>query len=360
MTMDHLAILKRMWKMLWSYRALWVFGIILALTTASGRGGSNATAQFNGNGGGQGLGGAPLRQLLAQLSASLGRAIPLFEPGDLALLSGWVAITVALCSAGLLLMIAGAVARYVAEAAVIRMVDEHEATGEKKTVGQGFRLGWSRAAWRLFLIGLVVTLPLVVGAILLFGLAALPLLAWTTGTRALGILGTVVAIGLFFLVVLALFAVAIVAQVLVRLAWRAVALEDLGVGDALRRSWALIRGHLGDVALMWLIMVGVGLGYGLLMVPVGLVILIFGVLTGGVILLLMRTVSGLFATGAVPWIVGGLLAVPVFVLIVVVPFVFLTGLYQVYVSGVWTLAFRELAALEALAAEAPLEPTPAT
>ena len=33
--MSHVEVLKRAWKMLWSYRAVWVFGIILALTTVS-------------------------------------------------------------------------------------------------------------------------------------------------------------------------------------------------------------------------------------------------------------------------------------------------------------------------------------
>ena len=33
--MDHTKILKRAWHILWQYRVLWVFGFILALTTAS-------------------------------------------------------------------------------------------------------------------------------------------------------------------------------------------------------------------------------------------------------------------------------------------------------------------------------------
>ena len=36
--------------------------------------------------------------------------------------------------------------------ALIRMVDRHEATGEKVSVRQGFRLGWSRAALPLWLL----------------------------------------------------------------------------------------------------------------------------------------------------------------------------------------------------------------
>ena len=62
----------------------------------------------------------------------------------------------------LVMMVVGivlAIARYVSETAVIRMVDEYETSGNKMTVRQGFRIGWSRTAWRLFLINLIVNLP---------------------------------------------------------------------------------------------------------------------------------------------------------------------------------------------------------
>ncbi len=38
--MDYGKVLKRAWETTWRYRALWIFGIIIALTTASGSGGS--------------------------------------------------------------------------------------------------------------------------------------------------------------------------------------------------------------------------------------------------------------------------------------------------------------------------------
>ena len=33
--MSHKNVLKRAWEILWQYKALWVFGLVLALTTAS-------------------------------------------------------------------------------------------------------------------------------------------------------------------------------------------------------------------------------------------------------------------------------------------------------------------------------------
>jgi hypothetical protein len=53
-TMDPVKILKRAWHILWSYRALWIFGLILALTAAGSSGGSgNNGARFSGDGNNQ-------------------------------------------------------------------------------------------------------------------------------------------------------------------------------------------------------------------------------------------------------------------------------------------------------------------
>ena len=42
--MDHIKILKRAFNITWVYRALWVFGIILALTTGGNSGSSSQGA----------------------------------------------------------------------------------------------------------------------------------------------------------------------------------------------------------------------------------------------------------------------------------------------------------------------------
>ena len=49
--MKHFQILKRSWDILWSYKVLWIFGIILALTTASA---SSSGSQGGGAAGGGG------------------------------------------------------------------------------------------------------------------------------------------------------------------------------------------------------------------------------------------------------------------------------------------------------------------
>ena len=48
--MDHINILKRAWNILWRYRALWIFGIILAMTVTGGSGGGSSNAASSGGG----------------------------------------------------------------------------------------------------------------------------------------------------------------------------------------------------------------------------------------------------------------------------------------------------------------------
>ena len=46
-----------------------------------------------------------------------------------------------------------------AETAVIRMVDEHENTGVKYRFKQGWKLGWNRRAFRVWLVDLIIGAP---------------------------------------------------------------------------------------------------------------------------------------------------------------------------------------------------------
>jgi hypothetical protein len=347
MEMDHIQVLKRAWETTWRYRALWIFGIILALTTASG-GSSGSASGGGGNGGGNGNGFPP--------------------PGDLPwpreyhwpeipahVVSTLVIVSVGLVCGILLLVIVAAVARYVAETALIRMVDDHEETGVQHSVREGFRIGWSRTALRLFLINLLVSLPTTLVFILLFGLALAPLLLWTTGSRPAGVIGTIAAIGMFFLVLLLAIVVGAVIKLLRRFFWRASGLEDLGVLDSIREGFGVVRRHLKDVVIMWLIMIGVRIGWAIAMVvafvvllPVVILSILVGGVLGGVPALLVGGLTSLFLSGPVPWIVGALIGLPIFILVMAAPWVFLSGLMEVFKSSTWTLTYRELRALEGL------------
>ena len=218
-------------------------------------------------------------------------------------------------------------------------------------------MGWSRTALRLFLINLLISLPAVIVFILLFLLAAAPLLLWLTERTPIGIIGTVSSSGLFVLLIFLAILVGAVIGLLRRFFWRACALEDLGVIDSIRQGWGLVRNHLKDVGVMWLIMVGVRIGWAIALIasaiilfPAILLLIAIGGVVGGLPALLVGGLASLFLEEPAPWILGGVIGFPIFILVVSAPWVFLSGLMEVFKSSTWTLTYRELRALEGIEA----------
>ena len=319
--MDHFKILKRSFTITWNYRALWVFGILLALTSARSGGSNGGTRSGIGPG-------------------ESGPNIPVEW------INGLIIAGIALACIVLLLIVVGAVVRYISETALIRMVDQHEGTGEKIGVRQGFRLGWSRLALRLFLMDLLIGVSTTVVFLLALLVAAAPLLVWLTDSEPARILGTVLAIGLAVLIIFAGIVVAIVLSLLLQFFRRAVVLENLGVLEGMRRGWQLVRQRLGDVVVMGVILFAMGLVWAIVMIPVIILLLLVAVVVGGLPALLVGTIVSLFTEGATPWIVAAIVGFPIFLLVIGAPSLFLNGLVETYRSSTWTLTYRELLALE--------------
>ena len=93
---------------------------------------------------------------------------------------------------------------------------------------------------------------------------------------------------------------------------------------------------------MWLILLGVKLGSVLIIIPVFLVSLIVSGIFSGLLFLAVSGIAGLFVSGAVMWIIAGIVSAPVFIVLLAAPLTFVGGLLKVYESTVWTLSFREL------------------
>lgn len=364
--MDPVKILKRAWHILWSYRALWVFGLILALTAAGSSGGSggNNGARFSGDGNNQSYE-APLpenwREDMGKAFAEAGKEFSrILEDGlpSLGISRGeltalmWISAIFILTM--LIIGIVMAIARYVSETAVIKMVDEFEATETKMTVQQGFRLGWSRTSWRLFLINLIVHLPVILYMALLVVVGFVIYTMVTGRSEPFAVAGTVGLIGIVVLITLAIMLVTIVLLLLRHFFWRVCALEDLGVGESLRRGFALVRENWKNVGLMWLIMIGLGIVWifvsilaVILTIPVVLVTSVIAAVVAAIPGLLLVGLFSLFLSGYVPWIVAGIFILPLFFVIAFSPWVLLTAWQQVYISTVWTLTYREIKALPA-------------
>jgi len=353
--MDHTRVLKRAWEILKQYRVLWAFGLILALTTVSASsGGAQTGYQFSGSD-------FPPE---SQYEIPEGSTPQEVIEGIVRELSGgaWqpragtvIVIIVLLVLVILVLGVIAAVARYVSEAAMIRMVDTYETTGEKLRFREGWRLGWSREAWRLFLIDLAIFIPVFVGAVLLLGLAVSPLLLLAGGDGLGGVVGVVIFIGLFFFVIFALIIVTTFLSLFKRFFSRVCVLEKVGVGEALRHGFAMVKRNWKDVGIMWLIIVGLSIGFSIVMTPIMFLLIAGGALVGGGVGLLLHGLARLMIGDAGAWVVAGLIGIPIFLLVIAVPTFLLNGIYEVYVSSTWTLTYRELQALGQLEPLAVLE-----
>jgi hypothetical protein len=369
--MDPIKILKRAWKILWSYKALWIFGIILALTTSgsnfrfSGNNASSGSDSSSSSSGGDVSPSQSFREGIQDMKEFWNEDLPeLFTsqiPQDevRTLVVFGIIFLVFVVLTGIVLTFA----RYIAETAVIRMVDEYEATGNKPGIRQGFRFGWSRTSWRMFLINLLVNLPIFLIVLLMLAVGVATFLLVTQDSPVLTITSVVGGIGFFFLSIFVLSILGVVIRLLVEFFWRACALEQVGVRESIRMGWNLVRKNLGSVALMWLVMFGVSLVWIIFVViaffillPILALTIVAGAIVGGLPGLLFAGISSLFLSGYWPWIVGAVAGLPLFALVAFSPLIFLGGLERVFTSTVWTLVYRELKALPVLGLVAEPEP----
>lgn len=264
---------------------------------------------------------------------------------------GFVGTAVAL--AGTLLtvivvfLLVGLVVRYVAETALIAMVDHKEKSGQRVSFTQGWRWGWSPAAWRLFLIDLLVAIVVMAAFLVLALVVALPLLAAArTGNVSAIVITAFSAGGLFFVLIFLGIVAGIVLSLLKPFFRRACVLEGLGVTAAIRQGTGIVRRHLKDAGLMWLIMLAIDLLWPLLLAPVALLLVAVALIVGGLTGTTFGAISALLTTGLTPWLIGVLAGVSIFLAVLVAPLVFLGGLREVYQSTSWTLTYNELSALE--------------
>jgi len=363
---DPVKILKRSWHILWSYRALWVFGLLLAIAAGGTSGGSNSNYRYN-NRSGQNSQATP--QSMQQAFKDAQRELhDFFINGvpsehitgkDITAFFWIVGIFVLVM---VLIGIVVAVARYVSETAIIRMVDEYEASGNQMTIRQGFRIGWSRTAWRLFLINLIVNLPAI--ALLLVLLIAGVIMYFTVvnGTPNFAAFSVVSTIVLAFITIFVVVSLSVILRLLRNFFWRISVLEDADVRESFKRGWALVRENWKNVGLMWLVMIGLGIVWSIAFVllavislPVVFITAVIALLVAAIPFLLLSGIFSIFLTGWLPWAAGGLFVLPLFFTIAFSPWLLLRSWQAVYTSTVWTLTYREIKAVPAITPPAQVE-----
>jgi lysylphosphatidylglycerol synthetase-like protein (DUF2156 family) len=142
-------------------------------------------------------------------------------------------------------------------------------------------------------------------------------------------------------------------SVLKRFFRQASALECLGVIASIRRGWAVVRHKPADVLVMWLIMPGVTLGWGvviafsfLVLFPLVILFIVLGGEAGAQAAYLVFLLSSLVFEGALPVLLAVVVGLPIFILVMLAPWWCLGGLMEVFKSSAWTLTYRELRAVE--------------
>ena len=380
--MDTIQILKKSLSLVWRYRALWLFGALLALTVS--------TPLW--------LGFAPNREGVVMQNKIIFLVSTVYFPGqgvtidfrgldgpvvrieglepvriqDLSKVVSLSDVWALLISIGVLVLISALLAillRYTSLAALIRMVDENERSGKMVSVRRGLRLGWSRVAGKLFLIDLAITLPLILVFGLLFFLATSPL--FLLGVESLGESWvTVLSISLLTLAGLILFTILAMATAFILSITRPVmrqacAVDGLGVGASIRQGFSLLKIRFDKVFITWLVWLAIRFAWAILIIPAILILsplllftMLAGIVIGAIPALLAAGIASLFVNTVFAWIIGAIFGLPLFALVTFSPIIFLNGLVQVFMSSFWTLSYREFRPLARTALQPANKPEP--
>jgi hypothetical protein len=245
----------------------------------------------------------------------------------------WIASILAfLAVLGIVMFVLGCIAT----GGIIRAAVEHDENREYR-LGMAWRAGYP-TGWRIAgmrLLTLVVAIP----PALLIGALALAAVAGATSSAAaaagFGLLAAMAA--------LASFAFWLVLTVAYQLAQRLVVLEDGHVVESLGNGFRMISWRFQEVALGWLFLVALSIGFGIALAVLGVVIALPAIGLG---------FSGWAIGGTAGLIVLGSFAA-VFALGVLLA---ASAAYSAYSSVYWTLLFRSIRALPEPAARGLIVP----
>ena len=394
--MDYIQVLRRAWAIVWRYRALWLVGLILAMTTVSWE--STTLYRWRDEWDDDQISTVDIHlpnQSIIRVPGHVrirdnevvetvilnyrhsrddwrrrqGDLIVHWNPPDEYALE-WVgrdsrgqlttrSMTVAahilnaLFLLGsvvafllLLVLVLSRIARYVSEAALLRMVDAYESTGTQYGFWQGLKLGWSRSPWRIWLINWFIGLPAALGFALLLVPVLMPLALWFTGSDTARVVGALSTLGLFLAALAVILVASSILSVWKRFAWRACTLDELGLRESIARGLSMMRQHLKDVGVMWLLMIGLRCALPLLIAPFVLALLpVAGLAAGGTALALGSLALSVWQ-GAGPWIAAAVVGAALFLSLFLLPLQLLGGVVEAFQSSVWTLTYRQLDSLQ--------------
>ncbi len=209
--------------------------------------------------------------------------------------------------------------------------------------------GWSHSAWHVFLADLIVWTLLFFIVLITVVIPILLLFLLLGGAPGVGMLfhhphiaiaGLIIVgfVGILLLVVFILLLSAIV-SLWKGLALRYIVLEEIGPVEALGRGWHLMWGEWRSIIGVWLLALAAAIGWKIIQVlTVGILAIIVGVTVG---LVLLLSGQGFHFFGFHSWN-SIVLLVALVVPLVILPALFLRGLYLAFDAVLWTDVFRRL------------------
>ncbi len=298
--MDYGEVLRRAWQITWKYKGLWVLGILSNCSGGGGGGGGGANTQASGfrgyKTGGQGF---------PQLQHFFNSIAP----------ETWVVIAIVAVLLILVVGLALLVLGVIGDGGLIGAFNVADSGGETG-LGQAFRMG-STYFWKLLGVRILFWILALVAGLVLAAAAILVVI----GTLGIGLLCLV---PLLFLLIPA----GLIIGVYVMLTQIALVIENLGVFDAFRRAWEVLKANLGAIIVMGLIVIVGSWVIGLIL-AVPLIAIVLPVGFALAFATERAANSGLIFAG---------LCLVVYVPVLIV----LNGILRTYVTGVWTLTYRRL------------------
>ena len=285
-------VLTRAWQIIWRHKVLWIFGIFAGCGRGSGGGGGG------GGGNGTGPGNQPFPQL-EQFFNQLGQWI---EDNP------WIVAVAILFVLALVLIsiFLGTIGRI----GLIRGTYQAETGTERLNFGELFS-GSTPYFWRVFGLSLIIFLI----AILIF----VPLALFGVLTAGIGLICVLPLICILIPLLWAL-------SVVIEQANAAIVIDNLGIGDGLRKGWDIVRANVGPIILLALI---IFIGSGV----IGFIIAI------PIIAAIFPLIFSAASNNANPaWITVVCCAVYFPILIL------LSGILNAYVQSVWALTYMRLTA----------------
>jgi hypothetical protein len=331
--MDYGQLLKRAGEITWRYKFLWIFGFIMALC-------------------GQGSGGRPNFQTNYSYRTStpldLESGFPEFpaffpEPLGQTPIIVYVVIGLALM---ILFFVVGLVVGAIGRSALIKSVDRVE-EGERVSFSSSWQDGLAKALPVGILQAILFSplLLLMAVAIVFFLTQFYPFFAQIfedlphldSQQPPVFMEDFFTLFPLFFSAICVFICLGFIIQILAGLflifGSRAIVLEDRGVWTSFSRSWGLFRHNIGPTIILALIIMVIAMGVSFaLALP-----------TMAIMLPVMVSIMPQMLSETGPPI-GTYLLLGILGLIVSLFYGFVSGIFQVFIEAIWTLAYREFAA----------------